>query len=320
MATTPNFVNSLTTFSNGVYGSGGFSIVNDMYSNFNTYGYTFYPPNGSYGMMCCSTDQDWTIVDPQRINLMENYIYRLFAYSPGGPVWIGVAPLNTQIPAGGGTLNYLAQITNGSGSTWTGDAWTNVILPNGNFLGNALMVRPNLTFPDGTVTPVYSLSQYVPSFAPAGHYQFFAFLGTYPTNVETSWHFDMYKLVIAPDDVPAEPSLNDTWHGDNWSAVANEFTEQPIETALPEQFQLGDPYPNPFNPSTTIELSLPETRNLSVVVYDVQGREVATLAQGNYHAGEHRFSFDARGLASGIYFLRAQSGSEMQTRKLMLLH
>lgn len=84
-------------------------------------------------------------------------------------------------------------------------------------------------------------------------------------------------------------------------------------------FALAQNYPNPFNPSTTIEFSLPKNERVKLAVYDLLGREVASLVDGRLDAGQHSFVFDGSNLTSGIYFYRLQAGAQVQTRKLMLV-
>jgi len=88
---------------------------------------------------------------------------------------------------------------------------------------------------------------------------------------------------------------------------------------MPERFSLAQNYPNPFNPATTIDFSLPDPTQVRVTVYDVRGRQVATLAEGHFPAGTHSVRWDARGLASGPYFCRIQAGNLVATRTMMLL-
>jgi hypothetical protein len=83
------------------------------------------------------------------------------------------------------------------------------------------------------------------------------------------------------------------------SASAN---ERPA--TLPTSFALHQNYPNPFNPSTTIEYDLPKDAHVSIKIYDVSGREVATLLDESGRAGYHSLPFDAGRLASGVYFYR----------------
>ncbi len=98
--------------------------------------------------------------------------------------------------------------------------------------------------------------------------------------------------------------------------------------SLPSEFSLSQNYPNPFNPSTTIKYQIPlnVNRESSIVrlrVYDLLGREIATLVNKNQKAGNYKVLFNASsingGLASGIYFYRLTSGSFTATKKLILL-
>jgi beta-glucosidase len=73
---------------------------------------------------------------------------------------------------------------------------------------------------------------------------------------------------------------------------------------LPQQYLLGDSYPNPFNPSTTIDYQLPVQSRVSIVIYDVLGREIQKLVDGSIEAGYHALRFDATTDASGPYFCR----------------
>jgi len=89
---------------------------------------------------------------------------------------------------------------------------------------------------------------------------------------------------------------------------------------LPEQFELDQNYPNPFNPSTTIRFALPANDNVSIVVLDLTGRVVARpLHQSAMVAGWHEIRFDARELASGMYFYRVSTKTEVKTRSMVLL-
>ncbi|MBN2425149.1 MAG: endo-1,4-beta-xylanase [Calditrichaceae bacterium] len=91
------------------------------------------------------------------------------------------------------------------------------------------------------------------------------------------------------------------------------------KTAIVENFILGQNYPNPFNPVTTIEFSLPEAREIDLIVYDLLGNTVAELANGKYGAGNHKVSFNASQLSSGIYFYALSAGDFKSVKKLMVV-
>jgi hypothetical protein len=78
-------------------------------------------------------------------------------------------------------------------------------------------------------------------------------------------------------------------------------------------------YPNPFNPSTTISFSLERETNITLIIFDLTGRRVCTLAEGRWKAGAHDVRFDGAALPSGLYFARLQAGSFAKTQKLVML-
>ena len=88
---------------------------------------------------------------------------------------------------------------------------------------------------------------------------------------------------------------------------------------IPTVFKLNQNYPNPFNPSTTITWELPSNNYISLIVYDILGREVATLVDEEKTAGTYHIKFDSKNLASGIYFYRLQAGSYVAVKKMILL-
>jgi photosystem II stability/assembly factor-like uncharacterized protein len=89
--------------------------------------------------------------------------------------------------------------------------------------------------------------------------------------------------------------------------------------ALPQEYSLDQNYPNPFNPVTTIGFTLPAQGRTRLTVYDLLGRQVASLLDEDRAAGRHQIRFDARNLSSGTYFYRLESGTFTSTRKLILL-
>ena len=88
---------------------------------------------------------------------------------------------------------------------------------------------------------------------------------------------------------------------------------------IPNNYSLAQNYPNPFNPTTTIKYSLQFSGRMTLKVYDILGKEVATLVNEEKPAGSYSVVFDAGKLASGIYFFRIQAGNFVATRKMILL-
>ena len=92
-----------------------------------------------------------------------------------------------------------------------------------------------------------------------------------------------------------------------------------FESQIPDSYRLYQNYPNPFNPSTTIRYSVPQSSHVKIVLYDILGKEVATLVNEAKNAGNYKVMFNASSLASGVYFYRIESGNFVQVKKMMLL-
>ncbi len=84
-------------------------------------------------------------------------------------------------------------------------------------------------------------------------------------------------------------------------------------------FVLNQNYPNPFNPSTTISFTLDRSGFVSLNVYDVAGRAVATVLNKSMEAGTYDVGFNASGLSSGVYFYKLKTAEQEMTKKMILL-
>ena len=102
------------------------------------------------------------------------------------------------------------------------------------------------------------------------------------------------------------------------SAYATILTDI-IENTFTNSYQLSDCYPNPFNPSTKIKYSIPQSSNVIIKVFDILGNEIATLVNEEKDQGVYTINFDANNLASGLYLYRIQAGSFIDTKKMILL-
>jgi PKD repeat protein len=92
-----------------------------------------------------------------------------------------------------------------------------------------------------------------------------------------------------------------------------------VAEVMPTDMSLAQNYPNPFNPTTEISFSLPEASYVTLEVFNLTGQRVSVLVNGQLSAGEHTVRWDGSSVASGVYFSRLQSGSFVQTRKMILL-
>ncbi len=111
-------------------------------------------------------------------------------------------------------------------------------------------------------------------------------------------------------DLTIESAIAADWHGSQIQANS---------MLLPRDYALSSAYPNPFNPTTTLTFSLPVDTEVSLSIYNLQGREVSTLISGYRDAGYHSVVWDANSYASGVYFVKMVAGEYVTTQKLMLV-
>ncbi len=223
---------------------------------------------------------------------------------------LDVTPLVETIPAAGGTLTYDMHLISYLANSFENMAYTaKVMLPG----GSPTIQLMNQYF---TLPPFFNystqISHVVPPGAPAGEYLYSARVG-YPT-VYVSDSFTFTKL----------GSTGESWSLEDWTTsgfgIAEDLISSEPEAALPTVFAVGNAYPNPFNPSTSLDIDLPEAGEVEVAVYNVAGQLVATVTKGVYQAGYHTFSIDGSHWASGVYFVRATiPGQLTEMRKIVLM-
>ena len=128
-------------------------------------------------------------------------------------------------------------------------------------------------------------------------------------NVQASPSYDMSNTANYGKAVGADVSLN----------IQTITAVEPGKTAVPAKFSLAQNFPNPFNPATRINFTVPARAKVSLRVFSLIGQEVMTLVNGTYDAGTYSVDFNGSRLASGIYFYTLQAGSFNSTRKMILL-
>ncbi len=87
----------------------------------------------------------------------------------------------------------------------------------------------------------------------------------------------------------------------------------------PITFKLDQNYPNPFNPSTTFSYAIPSKVFVTLKIFDIVGREIATIVSKELAAGNYIEQWDAANISSGVYFYRLQAGYFSTTKKLLLV-
>jgi hypothetical protein len=95
--------------------------------------------------------------------------------------------------------------------------------------------------------------------------------------------------------------------------------EPEIQEEIPISFSLAQNFPNPFNPTTTIQFSLPKSGDVTLKIYNLLGEEVKTLVDEYKEIGNHSVQFNANNFASGMYLYRLQAGSFVETKKMILI-
>lgn len=209
------------------------------------------------------------------------------------------------IPAGGGSFDFDAEITNYANESYQIRVWNTIEMPNGQSL--SLFAR------DLTMSPLSEIfremTQFVPAGAPAGiyHYSFtIANLATW--EVWDNSGFDFEKL--AGDEAPA--------HYRGWALLGWNMGPD-LGIVLPTEYDLHANFPNPFNPTTTLTYDLPESGHVQLSVYDVTGREVARLVDSRMEAGYHQATFSGEHLSSGVYFALFKVNNFSKVQKMLLV-
>ena len=122
-------------------------------------------------------------------------------------------------------------------------------------------------------------------------------------------------IVVAPNSDEIFTATGDFKIEETIVASGNGY----VPTSTPASFTLSAAYPNPFNPSTSLDLNIPSEGYVSVVAYNLVGQVVGTIAEGNMNSGTHSFVWDASDLSSGVYLIKAEYAGNVATQKVMLM-
>jgi hypothetical protein len=218
----------------------------------------------------------------------------------------------------GGTQVYWITVDRG-GSPVLGTT-SGVYRKNGSTWGK-IPSPPGLNGYNAFVVSVDSTGAIVAGFSTLSGFNY-AWRGVYATkNNGTSWTY----LGLDSLSVRGLVSYGDTTfaytYADGFYKLRSQSsgTNAVAQSDIPSSFELDQNYPNPFNPTTLIRFSVPLRDRYSLKVFDVLGREVAQLLNGELEAGVHEVQFDASRYSSGVYFYQLQAGTAVLTRKLVLL-
>jgi len=213
-----------------------------------------------------------------------------------------------QIPPGGGGFQFNVAIEDTYTVESVFDAWIEVTLPNGEDM--EILHRDNITIQSNSVITRPDMMQVVPANAPPGSYIYHLYVGSYDYDV--IWREDSFEF-----EKVESMGIDDPWVFD-WGLFGWDDEVSLNNNNLPESFDLTA-YPNPFNAETTITFNLLNENYVSLTVYDITGREIVKLMEGNYQFGGKRIVWKADNHASGIYFVRLHAGNQTQVMKTILL-
>lgn len=138
-----------------------------------------------------------------------------------------------------------------------------------------------------------------------------------------TWHLQFTGNEGAAEPLPGDRFLvkimKPLTPADQYQLIYNPPLSVPRSNGVPDSYSLGQNYPNPFNPSTAITYQLAAAGKVTLKVYDLLGRNVATVVDGAQEPGTYTIQFDASGLASGVYYYRIEAGNFSAVRTMLLL-
>ncbi|NWF88911.1 MAG: T9SS type A sorting domain-containing protein [Ignavibacteriaceae bacterium] len=147
-------------------------------------------------------------------------------------------------------------------------------------------------------------------------------LGVFSTvNSGSSWVQDNNGLAnVSVADLDFRASDNKLFaatHGRGMFSTTVVTSVKEIDGNIPNEFELSQNYPNPFNPTTSFKYSLPEGTNVKVVVYDLNGKQVAELVNSYQNAGTYEVTWNGKNFASGVYIYNVQAGNSSLSKKMI---
>ena len=138
----------------------------------------------------------------------------------------------------------------------------------------------------------------------------------YYADHNTNIHNNTTKLVIVAPEGKELFKANGSYTIEE-VMVANSHSK--VALAMPSELALSRAYPNPFNPSTSLDVFVPADGFVSLNVYNVMGQLVDVIHSGSMTTGNHSITWNASDMTSGVYFVRAESADGMSVQKVMLM-
>ncbi len=274
------------------------------YSDRNNYWDTDSYPGGTYTITVDAWDAGGNLTqDSMEVTIAGTPSFTVdLTYNYGSPV-----------PAGGGNINFDVFLQNNETTSQDFDLWIEIppqVTP-------PSVPNRNLTFPAGHTLFRPGMNWPIAASWPAGNYEMDWNIGDLATT--TLWASDSFPFSKSVDDDGSVFTLREI-EGDPLDQLfeGTEF-DGASSPALPEEFALLGVYPNPFNPVTSLRVSLPEAGFVKLAIYDISGRMVSTLIDEWRDAGVHQATFDGSNLSTGIFVSRLTAGDRILSGKMLLM-
>jgi hypothetical protein len=220
---------------------------------------------------------------------------------------VNLAPLTypIEIPASGGSFDFILSVTNYTAGLQTVDLWGEVICPDNIIVRQVL--SPYTVVVDSTGVGWFR-TQWVPAEAPSGVYSFAVYIGDSPWEV---WDSDYFTFVKLSEGFGVPVS--------QWVNSGNSWNEANTSKLNPVACRLMNLAPNPFNSTTSISFEVSTMSLVSLKVYAINGQLVAVLCDGWQNIGRHEVQFDGSNLPSALYIYRFSAGNYSTSGKMLLL-
>jgi Peptidase family C25/Secretion system C-terminal sorting domain/Propeptide_C25 len=223
---------------------------------------------------------------------------------------LDITPIsNTIFPSGGNVIYSAHLVSTMPDPVQDMHYWTMVTLPNGNTIGPVFQQQFNLAAFADIFVP--QIRQNVPGAAPGGDYLHECFVGFWPATIGA---YDSFIFTKLGGNADAQIDLSE------WTCSGFDIEETVIAVSdpLPESFEVGRAYPNPFNATVSIPFALPNAGEVTLALYNVLGQQVMARTIHS-EAGYQTMTVDGSALSSGVYLLSVDGFGTIQHQKLMLL-
>lgn len=138
-------------------------------------------------------------------------------------------------------------------------------------------------------------------------------------HIQMQWDSEIADTVIVVRTRAYDQEFPDDFYETTFTLVIGTTDVDEGQNGQPLTYSLAPVYPNPFNAQTTVNFTLPSPGNTVVALFDINGRQVATLADGYFHSGRHQVTLSANDFASGTYFLRMLAGEQQFSQRVTLV-